>query len=130
MVFLVRVKNFSNLLSCKNFSQQIIKTKYICITGMEFESDKNNFYLVLWMKRNCVFFNRFRPNITFHYNAFHIKVYDVVLSSVSDKAKLLAENVTKNSNLDDAGISLPALTSKTNLKLDNIHVTKSWLNGS
>ena len=30
-----------------------------------------------------------------------------VLSSVSDKAKLLAENFPKNSNLDDSGISLP-----------------------
>ena len=32
----------------------------------------------------------------------------VVLSSASDKAKLLAEDFSMNSNLDDAGISLPA----------------------
>ena len=46
-----------------------------------------------------------------------------VLSSASDKAKLFAENVSKNSNLDDSGISLPAFPSRTNLKLHNISVT-------
>ena len=30
-----------------------------------------------------------------------------VLSSASDKAKLFAKNFSKNSNLDDSGISLP-----------------------
>ena len=40
-----------------------------------------------------------------------------VLSSASDKAKLFPENFSKNSNLDDSGISLPVLTSRTNLKL-------------
>ena len=30
-----------------------------------------------------------------------------VLSSASDKAKMFAENFSKNSNLDDSGISLP-----------------------
>ena len=30
-----------------------------------------------------------------------------VLSSASDKAKLFAENFSKNSNLDDSGISFP-----------------------
>ena len=46
-----------------------------------------------------------------------------VLSSASDKPKLFAENFSKNSNLDDSGISLPALPSRTNLKLHNISVT-------
>ena len=46
-----------------------------------------------------------------------------VLSSASDKAKLLAENFPKNSNPDDLGISLPVLPSRTNLKLRNISVT-------
>ena len=45
-----------------------------------------------------------------------------VLSSASDKAKLLAENFSKNSNLDDSGISLLAFLSRTNLKLHNISV--------
>ena len=40
-----------------------------------------------------------------------------VLSSASDKAKLFAENVSLNSNLDDSGISLPVFPSRTNLKL-------------
>ena len=46
-----------------------------------------------------------------------------VLSSVSDKAKLFAENFSLNSNLDDSGVSLPVFPSRTNLKLYNISVT-------
>ena len=46
-----------------------------------------------------------------------------VLSSASDKAKLFAENFSKNSNLDDSGISLPVFPSRTNLKLHNTSVT-------
>ena len=45
-----------------------------------------------------------------------------VLSSASDKAKLFAENVSKNSDIDNSGISLPASHSRTNLKLQNILV--------
>ena len=45
-----------------------------------------------------------------------------VLSSVSDKAKVFAKNFSKNSNLDDSGISLPVFPSRTNLKL-HIFVT-------
>ena len=43
-----------------------------------------------------------------------------VLSSASDKAKLFAENFSKNSNLDDSGISLLVFPSRTNLKLHNL----------
>ena len=46
-----------------------------------------------------------------------------VLSSASDKAKLFAKNFSKNSNLDDFGISLHVFLSRTNLKLHNISVT-------
>ena len=46
-----------------------------------------------------------------------------LLSSASDKAKLLAENFSKNSNLDDSGISPPVFPFRTNLKLHNISVT-------
>ena len=46
-----------------------------------------------------------------------------VLSSASDKAKLFAKNFSKNSNLDDFGISLPVFPSRTNLKLHNISIT-------
>ena len=46
-----------------------------------------------------------------------------MLSSASDKAKLFAENFSKNSNLDDSGISLPVFPSRTNLKLHSISVT-------
>ena len=46
-----------------------------------------------------------------------------MLPSASDKAKLFAEKFSKNSNLDDSGVSLPVFPSRTNLKLDNISVT-------
>ena len=46
-----------------------------------------------------------------------------VLSSASGKAKLFAKNFSKNSNLDDSGISLPVFPSRTNLKLHNISIT-------
>ena len=43
-----------------------------------------------------------------------------MLSSASDKAKLFAENFSKNSNFDDSDISLPV---SLNLKLHNISLT-------
>ena len=46
-----------------------------------------------------------------------------MLSSVSDKAKLFPENVSKNSNLDDSSISFLVFPSRTNLKLHNISLT-------
>ena len=45
------------------------------------------------------------------------------LSSASDKTKLFGENISKNSNLDDSGISLPLFPSTTDFKLHNISVT-------
>ena len=45
-----------------------------------------------------------------------------MLSSASDKAKLFAENFSKNSNLDDSGISLPVFPSRTDFKLHDISV--------
>ena len=45
------------------------------------------------------------------------------LSSASDKAKLFAKNLSKNSNLDDSGISLPVFPSRSNLKLHKISTT-------
>ena len=46
-----------------------------------------------------------------------------MLSSASNKVKSFAKSFSKNSNLDDSGISLPAFSSGTNLKLHNIYVT-------
>ena len=40
-----------------------------------------------------------------------------MLSSGSDKAKLFVDFFSENSNLNESGISLPALPSRTNLKL-------------
>ena len=50
-----------------------------------------------------------------------------VLSSASDKVKVFTENFSKNSNLDDSGISLPAFPSRTNLKLNNISVSPNMV---
>ena len=47
----------------------------------------------------------------------------MVLSSASDKEKLFGETFSKNSNLDDLGMSLPVFPSRTNLKLRNFSVT-------
>ena len=46
-----------------------------------------------------------------------------VLSSASDKAKLLSKNFSKNFNLAESGISLHVFPSRPNLKLHNISVT-------
>ena len=50
-----------------------------------------------------------------------------VLSSASDKTKLFAKIFSKNSNLDDSGISLPVFPSRTNLKLHNISITPKMI---
>ena len=46
-----------------------------------------------------------------------------MLFSASDKAKLFAEDFSKNFNLDDSGNFLPVFHSITNWKLHNISVT-------
>ena len=46
-----------------------------------------------------------------------------MLSSASDKAKLFAENFSKNYNLDDSGISFSVFPSRANPKRHNIYVT-------
>ena len=50
-----------------------------------------------------------------------------MLSSASDKAKLFTENFSKNSNLDESGLSLPVFPSRTNLKLHNISVASKMV---
>ena len=46
-----------------------------------------------------------------------------MLSFASDEPKLFAEHFSKNSNLDESGVSLPVFPSRTNLKHHNISVT-------
>ena len=43
------------------------------------------------------------------------------------KQNYLLKNFSKNSNLDDSGISLPVFPSRTNLKLHNISVTSKMV---
>ena len=50
-----------------------------------------------------------------------------LLSSASDKAELFAKNFSKNSNLDDSGISLLVFPSRTNLKQHNISITSKMV---
>ena len=42
---------------------------------------------------------------------------------MSVEAQLFAENVSRISNLDDSGISLPVFPSRTSQKLHNISIT-------
>ena len=60
-----------------------------------------------WRIANSVF-NKGKSAIPPQFNGLE------VLSSASDKAKLIAENFSKNSNLDDSCISLPVFPSRTN----------------
>ena len=53
-----------------------------------------------------------------------------VLPSTYDKSKLFAKNFSKNSNLDDFGISLPVFPSRTNLKLHHISITQKMVKKS
>ena len=46
-----------------------------------------------------------------------------MLTSAPDKAKLFVKYFSKNSNLDDSGVSLPVFHSRTNLILQIISVT-------
>ena len=46
-----------------------------------------------------------------------------VLPSASHEAKLFPNSFSKNTNIDDLDVSLPAFPSRTNMKLDNISVT-------
>ena len=50
-----------------------------------------------------------------------------VLPSVPNKSKLFAEDFSNNFNLNDSGISVPVLPSRTNLKLHNVSVTTKML---
>ena len=49
------------------------------------------------------------------------------MSSASDQAKLFAKNFSDNFYLDESGISLPVFSSRTNLKLHNISVTRKMV---
>ena len=46
-----------------------------------------------------------------------------MLPSASNKAIFFLKNISKNSNVDDSGISLTVFPSRTNLKLYNVSVT-------
>ena len=69
-----------------------------------------------WQIANCVF-NKGKSAIPPPFNSLK------VLSSASNKAKLFAENDSKNSNLNDSGISITHFPSRTNLKLHNVSIT-------
>ena len=50
-----------------------------------------------------------------------------MLSSAFDKTKLLAKHFSKNFNLNDSGISLHIVLSRTNLKLHKISIIPKML---
>ena len=51
------------------------------------------------------------------------------VSSASYKEKSFAEIFSKNSDLDDSGVSLPVFSSRTNPKLHNSSVTSKMVKG-
>ena len=53
-----------------------------------------------------------------------------MLSFAFDKVKLFPKNFSKNSNLDDSGISLPVFPSRDNLKLHKISITRKVIKKS
>ena len=82
-----------------------------CSTGTYFLPKQTDF----WQIANSVLI-KVKPAIPSLFNSLE------VLSSASDKAKLVAKNFSKSSNLDDSIISLPMFASRTNLKLHNISI--------
>ena len=79
------------------------------------------------ISKKCTLINQI--HIKYKLNAYHrtIKVKPVDFNKDFDKAKLFSENFSKNSNLDDSGISLPIFLSRINLKLHNISVTSKMV---
>ena len=96
---------------CKGFLQAA-KLAYANKTKKSFTSQKLG-SLDFWQIANSVL-NKGKCAIPLLFNG------PEMLYSASDKAKLFAKNFSKNSNLDDSGISLPVFLSRTNLKLHNI----------
>ena len=69
-----------------------------------------------WQIANSVL-NKVKSDIPPPFNGLEL------FSCTSDETILFAKNFSKNSNLDDSGISLPVFSSRTNLKQLNISVT-------
>ena len=86
-----------------------IKTK-VSITSQKLES------LNFWQIANSVL-NKGKSVIPVLFNSME------VLSSISDKTKLFVKNVSNDSNLDDSGIFLPAVPSRTNLEMHYSSIT-------
>ena len=58
---------------------------------------------------------------------FRFSTVQICCLFASDKAKLFAQNFSKNSNIDDSGSSLLVFPSRTNLKQHNISVTRKFM---
>ena len=80
---------------------------------------------ITFKKRGCWDFSRITDSVLNKVKSAILPLFNdlKVLCSASDKAKLFGKNFSKNSNLKDAGISLPSFYSRINLKLHNISVT-------
>ena len=102
---------------CKRVLEEAAKLPYANKTEESITSQKLGSKDFWWIANNVL--NRGKSAIFPQFNG------PEVLSS--DKGKLFAKNLSKNSNLDDYGISLLFCSSKTNLKLHNISLTPRWL---
>ena len=72
--------------------------------------------LAVWTFSKIVFLGKGKSTVPPLFNDLQ------VLSSASGKAKFFNENFSKNSNLDNSGIPLPVVPSRTYMKLHNITV--------
>ena len=92
------------------------KLEYSNKTKESITSQKLGSHWDLWQIANSVL-NEGKSAIPLLFNS------PEVLSSAPDKAKLFPKNFSKNSNLNNSGVSLLVFPSRTNLKLHNISLT-------
>ena len=94
------------------------RNNFLCLHQQnQFSESKVKAGQKLWQIPDSVLINKHKSAIPPLFNGSDM------LSSVSDKVKLLAKNFSKNSYLDDLGIYLPVFPSGTNLRLHNISIT-------
>ena len=98
---------------------------------MKFRQASNYWKRVLEAAK-LAYANKAKESVTCQKLGFHdfSQIANSVLSKVKSAAppffnglKVFVKNFSKNSSLDESGMSLPAFPSRTNLKLHNISLT-------
>ena len=101
--------NLRQAINCCKRVVQAVKPAYATKTKKSITSQKLGSWDFWWIADS--FLNKGKSAILPQFSG------PEVLSSASDKAKLLDKNFSKNSNFDDSGISLPVFLFRTNLNL-------------